>query len=133
MEVEPNENSACYAISHPSSTPHVLLDDATVMGPPISSIKVILEVTLEGASARNYHQVSPEANVMLRVSCGPSMISSGPLRSIDCMGHCSSALSLPDLDIALSPFPHSRSLPPVSLRVYPVRLEKYPRSLHRLV
>ena len=60
----------------PISTP-VLLDDATAMRHLISSITITLEVTLEGAFARNYNQVSQEANLVLQVSCGPSMISFG--------------------------------------------------------
>ena len=62
----------------------------------------------------NYNQVSPEVNVMLRVSCGPSMIDLVSQRSIYCMELCSAAPSLPDLDIALSllvllfPLPISR-------------------------
>ena len=67
----------CYARSHSNSTPLVLLDDATVMRHPICSIKATLKVTLEGASAMNYNQVSPEANIVLRVSYGPGMIGFG--------------------------------------------------------
>ena len=78
---------------------------------PISSIKLTLRVTLEGASAMNYNQVSPEVNVMLRVSCGPSMTDFGLAKKYLLHG---TLPSLPDLDIALSllvllfPLPISR-------------------------
>lgn len=44
---------------------------------PTRRVKASLEVVSEGAFAKNYDQVSPGANIALRVSCDPSTINFG--------------------------------------------------------
>jgi len=96
-----------------NSTPRVLLDDSTAMKHPTRGIEVTMTVASEGAFAMNYDQVSLEANIALRVSSGPSMISFGLAMKF-------SSPSLQDMGFAL-PFSFS-SIPAPYPSAYPVCL-----------